>query len=121
MHSGISRWVHAQENMALQDIGLGLQLLTACCPVVPPQAVDYWDQQEASVNGVLGGYGHLSVTDVRDSRAFLCKVGGSRASVVGMRWRLSKAKVEVSRQVARSLLRVASAHARGSVGSASSS
>lgn len=37
--------------------------------------MDYWDQQEASVNGVLGGYGHLSTADVRDSRAFLRKVG----------------------------------------------
>ena len=34
----------------------------------------YWDKQEASVNGVLGGYGHLSGLDVRDSRAFLKKV-----------------------------------------------
>jgi hypothetical protein len=38
-------------------------------------AVDYWDRQEASVNGVLGGYGHLTSPDVRDSRAFLKKVG----------------------------------------------
>lgn len=37
-------------------------------------AVDYWDKQEASVNGVLGGYGHLTTADVRDSRAFLQKV-----------------------------------------------
>lgn len=37
-------------------------------------AVDYWDRQEASDNGVLGGYGHLSSPDVRDSRAFLRKV-----------------------------------------------
>lgn len=37
-------------------------------------AVGYWDKQEASVNGVLGGYGHLSGPDVRDSRAFLKKV-----------------------------------------------
>lgn len=40
-------------------------------------AVDYWDRQEASVDGVLGGYGHLSTPDVRDSRAFLKKVGGA--------------------------------------------
>ena len=37
-------------------------------------AVAYWDGQEASDNGVLGGYGHLSGPDVRDSRAFLKKV-----------------------------------------------
>lgn len=40
-------------------------------------AVSYWDQQEASDNGVLGGYGHLSTPDVRDSRAFLHKVFGA--------------------------------------------
>ena len=38
------------------------------------KAVDYWDKQDASDNGVLGGYGHLSDPDVRDSRAFLQKV-----------------------------------------------
>jgi hypothetical protein len=38
------------------------------------KAVDYWDKQDASDNGVLGGYGHLSGPDVRDSRAFLHKV-----------------------------------------------
>ncbi len=37
-------------------------------------AVAYWDSQEASDNGVLGGYGHLSGPDVRDSRTFLKKV-----------------------------------------------
>ncbi|KAL4439667.1 hypothetical protein ABPG75_002668 [Micractinium tetrahymenae] len=41
------------------------------------KAVDYWDQQEASDNGVLGGYGHLSAADVRDSRAFLRKAFGA--------------------------------------------
>ncbi|EFN51806.1 hypothetical protein CHLNCDRAFT_27478 [Chlorella variabilis] len=40
-------------------------------------AVDYWDKQEASVNGVLGGYGHLTTADVRDSRAFLQKAYGT--------------------------------------------
>ncbi|KAI3434454.1 hypothetical protein D9Q98_002531 [Chlorella vulgaris] len=40
-------------------------------------AVDYWDRQEASVDGVLGGYGHLTSYDVRDSRAFLKKAYGA--------------------------------------------
>lgn len=40
-------------------------------------AVAYWDGQEASDNGVLGGYGHLSGPDVRDSRAFLKKAYGA--------------------------------------------
>jgi len=39
-------------------------------------AVDYWDAQEASVNGVLGGYGFVSAIDVRDSRSFLLKAFG---------------------------------------------
>ena len=35
--------------------------------------MSYWDRQEASDNGVLGGFGHLTTADVRDSRAFLRK------------------------------------------------
>ena len=46
------------------------------------RAVGYWDKQEASDNGVLGGFGHVSETDVADSRAFLLKAfpraGGAR-------------------------------------------
>lgn len=37
------------------------------------KAVAYWDQQEASYDGVLGGFGHTSDLDVRDSRALLLK------------------------------------------------
>lgn len=37
-------------------------------------AVEYWDKQEASYNGVLGGYGHVSDVDLRDSRTVLLKV-----------------------------------------------
>ncbi len=37
-------------------------------------AVNYWDGQEASYNGVLGGYGFVSDIDVRDSRLLLEKV-----------------------------------------------
>ena len=39
------------------------------------KAVAYWDSQEASVNGVLGGYGHVSDDDITESRKFLLKVG----------------------------------------------
>jgi hypothetical protein len=39
------------------------------------QAVGYWDSQEASYDGVLGGFGHVSDVDVRDSRQLLEKVG----------------------------------------------
>ena len=31
----------------------------------------YWDRQEASYDGVLGGHGHVSDADIRESRAFL--------------------------------------------------
>lgn len=37
------------------------------------KAVEYWDQQDASYNGVLGGYGFVSEVDVRDSRTVLLK------------------------------------------------
>ena len=36
--------------------------------------MSYWDSQEASVNGVLGGYGHVSEDDITESRKFLFKV-----------------------------------------------
>lgn len=38
------------------------------------KAVAYWDRQEASYDGVLGGYGSVSAVDVRDSAALLNKV-----------------------------------------------
>ncbi|KFM25149.1 Alpha N-terminal protein methyltransferase 1 [Auxenochlorella protothecoides] len=38
------------------------------------QAVRYWDTQEASDDGVLGGFGELSDPDIVDSRKFLAKV-----------------------------------------------
>jgi hypothetical protein len=38
------------------------------------RAVAYWDSQEDSVNGVLGGYGHVSDDDITESRKFLVKV-----------------------------------------------
>jgi hypothetical protein len=38
-------------------------------------AVEYWDKQEASYNGVLGGFGHVSSFDIGDSREMLRKVG----------------------------------------------
>ncbi len=41
------------------------------------KAVAYWDSQEASVNGVLGGYGHVSDDDITESRKFLFKVSKS--------------------------------------------
>ncbi|KIY98925.1 hypothetical protein MNEG_9034 [Monoraphidium neglectum] len=37
-------------------------------------AVEYWDKQEASYNGVLGGFGHVSSFDIGDSREMLRKV-----------------------------------------------
>lgn len=37
-------------------------------------ATRYWDSQEASYNGVLGGHGHVSEADVVESEKFLCRV-----------------------------------------------
>lgn len=34
-------------------------------------AVDYWKNIPATVNGMLGGYGHISPTDIKDSKRFL--------------------------------------------------
>lgn len=36
-------------------------------------AVEYWNRQEASTNGVLGGFGHVNTADIQDSRQFLMK------------------------------------------------
>lgn len=38
------------------------------------KAVSYWDQQEPTYDGVLGGFGFVSEVDVRDSRALIEKV-----------------------------------------------
>lgn len=37
-------------------------------------AVAYWDAQEASYDGVLGGFGFVSDSDISDSRALLQRV-----------------------------------------------
>jgi AdoMet dependent proline di-methyltransferase len=37
-------------------------------------AVSFWDAQEASYDGVLGGFGHVSDADINDSRAVLLRV-----------------------------------------------
>lgn len=38
------------------------------------KAVDYWEHQPSTYDGVLGGYGYVSSIDTRDSAAFLKKV-----------------------------------------------
>ncbi|CAN1249071.1 Alpha N-terminal protein methyltransferase 1 [Linum perenne] len=35
------------------------------------EGVSYWEGVEASVDGVLGGYGHVNDADVKDSEAFI--------------------------------------------------
>lgn len=47
-------------------------------------AVTYWDEQEASNNGVLGGFEDLSGVDIQDSTRFLKKV---RARAAAGEWR----------------------------------
>lgn len=37
-------------------------------------AVSYWDRQEASYDGVLGGFGYVSDYDISDSKALLQRV-----------------------------------------------
>lgn len=37
------------------------------------KAVSYWDRQPADVDGVLGGFGNVSATDIRDSKRLLEK------------------------------------------------
>ena len=49
----------------------------------PLVALQYWDRQEASVDGVLGGFGHVSDADIDGSRRFLLKVCSIDASVCG--------------------------------------
>jgi len=47
----------------------------------PLAVLQYWDRQEASVDGVLGGFGHVSDADIDGSRRFLLKVCSIDASV----------------------------------------
>eukprot|EP01018_Ginkgo_biloba_P016490 Gb_20319 [translate_table: standard] len=42
------------------------------------KGVGYWEQVEASVDGVLGGYGKVNGRDVQDSNAFLVEILGER-------------------------------------------
>lgn len=44
-------------------------------------AVEYWDKQEASYNGVLGGFECVSDPDINDSRQLLTKVWLAGAAV----------------------------------------
>lgn len=53
------------------------------------KAVQYWDQQEASYDGVLGGYGHVSDADVADSRQLLLKVQACIVWTGCISWTLS--------------------------------
>ncbi|CAD7936347.1 unnamed protein product [Amoebophrya sp. A25] len=40
------------------------------------KAISYWDKQEASVEGVLGGFGYTSVQDLRESKRLLQMLRG---------------------------------------------
>lgn len=42
------------------------------------KGVGYWEKVEASVDGVLGGYGHVNGRDVKDSNEFLLDILGER-------------------------------------------
>lgn len=56
--------------------------MTDSPPDSPPDAYicasdarEYWQSISADVNGMLGGYSHISHTDLEGSRAFLAKLG----------------------------------------------
>lgn len=42
------------------------------------KGVGFWEKVEASVDGVLGGYGHVNGRDVKDSNEFLVDILGER-------------------------------------------
>ena len=42
--------------------------------------MSYWDEQEASYDGVLGGYGHVSGADIEESDKFLKKAIATQLS-----------------------------------------
>lgn len=44
----------------------------------------YWDQQEPTYNGVLGGFGFVSDIDVRDSKQLLLKVSTLPSRMFGV-------------------------------------
>lgn len=45
-------------------------------PLWYKKGIEYWDAVEATDNGVLGGYGHVSTQDALDNTAFLEAVFG---------------------------------------------
>jgi protein N-terminal methyltransferase len=45
--------------------------------------VNYWDRQEASYDGVLGGFGFVSDYDIMDSKALLQRVRFWQSSFAG--------------------------------------
>ncbi|KAI0426717.1 alpha-N-methyltransferase NTM1 [Xylaria sp. FL1042] len=48
----------------------------------PDDSRHYWQGIDASDNGMLGGYGHVSRIDLRGSRSFLAKLGFGRKNGV---------------------------------------
>ena len=69
------------------------------------KAVQHWDAQEASDNGVLGGFGHVTEVDIRDSRQILHKVP-LRARSGGAAWLAARGTAACRRR------RLRRAHAR---------
>lgn len=67
----------AQASATATPVAHATQTDTVNGPVWYTSAVQYWDAQAATDDGVLGGYGFVSDADIRDSLAFLKKVMGS--------------------------------------------
>jgi protein N-terminal methyltransferase len=49
------------------------------------RGAEYWRGVSASVQGMLGGYGHISATDIKGSRAFLKAIGAKFGAALGKR------------------------------------
>jgi protein N-terminal methyltransferase len=47
------------------------------------EGAKYWETQEATVNGVLGGFGHLSPVDIDSSKEFLLELDKSQPVTFG--------------------------------------
>lgn len=59
-------------------------------------SIKYWEEISSDVNGMLGGYPHVSRVDIQGSRAFLVKCGISASKpVVRAKRTLGGAKKEI--------------------------
>ncbi|GAP91146.1 putative duf858 domain-containing protein [Rosellinia necatrix] len=68
---------------ALRDADEALQYAVASdSRINPDDSRHYWQGIDATDDGMLGGYGHVSKVDLRGSRSFLAKLGFGRKNGV---------------------------------------